>query len=66
MDQDEIEVHKNAKKEQDQHPASLVNKEFEFAGTKWAILSGQVRPNLPAWVTNQNTGFVCLLAEPAI
>ena len=43
-------------------------KNFTFAGTKRAILSGQDRPILPAWVANYNTGFTssCPVTEPAI
>ena len=43
----------------------ITPKNFAFAGTKQAILSGQDRPMLPALVANQNTGFTsfCLLCR---
>ena len=47
----------------------ITPKNFTFAGTKQAILSGKdtCRPFLPAQEANQNTGFAstCLLTEPA-
>ena len=57
MDRDEVEVHKNAKKERGQYPGistekawsikdllygqKVTPKNFAFMGTKWAIPSGQ-------------------------
>ena len=81
MDQDEVEVHKHAKK--GTRPisihldrTSLVNKGFIIwdktpnfpCGTKRVIPSGQDSPILPARVANHSEGFgsSCPLTELAI
>jgi len=80
MDQDEVEVHKLAKKERGQYPAILTEQAWSIkellygfrgnfsCGTRWVVLSGQDNPIFPARVANHSTGFdsSCLLTELAI
>ena len=73
MDQDEVKVHKLAKKERGQYPAILTEQAWSIkdllygirhqkselcsCGTKRVIPSGQDRSIFPARVANHSTGF---------
>ena len=80
MDQDEVKVHKLAKKEQRQYPAILTEQTWpikdlvsgfwlNFAcGIQRVVPSGQDGSILPAWVANHSARFgsSCPLTELAI
>ena len=80
MDQDGVEVHKLAKKERGQYPATLTEQAWSImdllyglrgnfsCGTRRVDPSGQDSPILPARVANHSAGFdlSCPLTELAI
>ena len=80
MDQDEVEIHKNAKTEQDQYLATLTEQTWSIkqllygfrenfsSGIQGVVPSGQDGSILPAWVANHiaQFGSSCPLAKLAI
>lgn len=70
MDHDEVEVDKNAKKNEANVQAYCPKKlgQLRLHYTRFIVLTGQIDRPIFARVTNQNKGFTssCTLAEPAI